>query len=516
MRILELYAEKVKRIKVIRITPKGRMVPISGKNGQGKTSVLDSIQWALEGKANIQAVPIHNGEDSAKILLTLGDDKGAQLLVERTFTDNDSYLHVTTPEGASYKSPQTILDQFIGELSMDPLKFMREKPADQLVTLRKLAPLEIDVDALDRQAAGLAQRRLELGRKAKESRAAAEAMVVPDDLPDAPPDVGEIRGRLATVDSHNSRVRSRKQGIEELERTAARAQIELEQDMERRLRDMQELARKLDEAKAEMEEEARAGKEALAHVQAALEDAKAEEIPALMDPAAILSELLAAEAIVRNCGRRDEKIRFDAEATSIDRQADALTEQINTLKQQKLDALAKAKMPIEGLGYGDGAVTYKGLPLSQASDAEQLRVSTAIAAALNPKLRVLRIRDGSLLDEDSLALLETFANERDFQIWIERVDSSGKGEIIMEDGHIRGQEIKSETAPATANGPTDEDTAKASAFLGVSLSALGYAKTVEDCDLENSKVKQKLKRFPAMIKSQWNPAYLARVKELRQ
>jgi predicted ABC-type transport system involved in lysophospholipase L1 biosynthesis ATPase subunit len=77
------------------------------------------------------------------------------------------------------------------------------------------------------------------------------------------------------------------------------------------------------------------------------------------------------------------------------------------------------------------------VPFKQASGAEQLRVSLAMAIALNPKLRVIRIADGSLLDSDNLALVESIARENDFQVWIEMVgDGDGRG-IIIEDGSVR-------------------------------------------------------------------------------
>jgi hypothetical protein len=106
-------------------------------------------------------------------------------------------------------------------------------------------------------------------------------------------------------------------------------------------------------------------------------------------------------------------------------------------EQAKRDAIAAAEMPVGGLGFGSGEVLLNGLPFEQASDAEQLRASTAIAMAANPKLRVIRIRDGSLLDEGGLSLLADWAKERDYQVWIERVDTSGKHGIVLEDGHVK-------------------------------------------------------------------------------
>jgi hypothetical protein len=92
-------------------------------------------------------------------------------------------------------------------------------------------------------------------------------------------------------------------------------------------------------------------------------------------------------------------------------------------------------MPLPGLSFGNKEVLFDGLPLSQAGEAEQLRISVAIAMTANPKLRILRIKDGSLLDDKGMELLRTMATDSDYQIWIERVDTTGKVGIVMEDGN---------------------------------------------------------------------------------
>ena len=48
--IIELKAENVKVLKAIEIRPEGNIIELTGKNGNGKSSVLDSIIMALAGK----------------------------------------------------------------------------------------------------------------------------------------------------------------------------------------------------------------------------------------------------------------------------------------------------------------------------------------------------------------------------------------------------------------------------------------------------------------------------------
>ena len=81
MKIIKLEAENIKRLVAVEITPDGHMVQISGRNGAGKTSVLDAIWWALAGADAIQAKPIREGETTAHITLDLGE-----IVVERSFT----------------------------------------------------------------------------------------------------------------------------------------------------------------------------------------------------------------------------------------------------------------------------------------------------------------------------------------------------------------------------------------------------------------------------------------------
>ena len=107
---------------------------------------------------------------------------------------------------------------------------------------------------------------------------------------------------------------------------------------------------------------------------------------------------------------------------------------------EKLKQIKDAKYPLQGLSVSDsGDVLLEGLPFEQAASAEQLRASVAIGLALNPKLRVLLIRDGSLLDEDSLALLCKMAEDADAQVWLERVGTDGDVSVVIEDGMVKAE-----------------------------------------------------------------------------
>ncbi len=123
-------------------------------------------------------------------------------------------------------------------------------------------------------------------------------------------------------------------------------------------------------------------------------------------------------ANVRVNRRRAEVL---SDAAKIKATADELTRQIEAIDAAKSHAMATATWPVPGLGFSDTGVTFQGLPLEQASSAEQLRVSVAIGLAFNPKLKILLIRDGSLLDPDSLAIVAKMASDAGGQVWLEVV-----------------------------------------------------------------------------------------------
>lgn len=114
-KIIKLTAENVKRLSVVEISPEGNVVTIGGRNGQGKTSVLDSIEYALGGNPS-DTMPVRSGEESAKVVVDLGD-----IVVKRTFTAaGGTSLTVTNADGVKQASPQAILDKLTGRLTFDP------------------------------------------------------------------------------------------------------------------------------------------------------------------------------------------------------------------------------------------------------------------------------------------------------------------------------------------------------------------------------------------------------------
>ena len=117
-----------------------------------------------------------------------------------------------------------------------------------------------------------------------------------------------------------------------------------------------------------------------------------------------------------------------------------LNNRIIEIDETKEKLLAGAKFPIEKLSFDEDGVMYDGIPFNQCSTAEKIRVSVSMGFAMNPKLNILLIREGSHLDDDSLAMVCKMAEEADGQVWIERVGKGDECSVIIEDGEVEGAE----------------------------------------------------------------------------
>lgn len=435
MKIIKLKAENIKKLVAVEITPAGNVVRITGKNGAGKTSVLDSIFWALGGQQNIAEEPIRKGEKRAAIEVDLGD-----MIVHRTFTEGGgTALTIENKDGLRFKSPQTMLDGLIGRLTFDPLDFMRQEPRKQFETLRMLTG--VDFSKLDGMRQRAYDERTQVNRDVKRLEVQAEGVVIPKE-PDPPGDsievdVAELAGKVTeAVELRNS-----KEKIDGLSRAA---QISLKQEGLKILSIQEEINALTKRLKAATDESLRLEQDIIALD----EQSTAITVP---DIAALGTELKTAEDRNREIRQAraayaQEKARIETAKTRkreyqeelkvAEEKAKGLTAKIDEIDGEKARQIAEAKFPLVGLGFGNGAVTFNDLPLSQASSAEQLRVSMAMAMALNPKLRVIRVTDGSLLDSDSLTIIEEMANSGDFQVWMESVDETGKVGVYIVDGQV--------------------------------------------------------------------------------
>ena len=396
MHIKQLTIENFLRISVVDITPDGNVIYITGHNGEGKTSVLNAIWVALSNpRYSEMPKPVKEGEEKAIITLDLN-----KYLITRTFTEKDgatkTVLKVEGAEGAQFLSPQKLLDTMIGALTFDPLEFIGMKGKDQVEMLLKLAGGEIDIEAMDIARQNAYDQRTAVNQSVKTLSAARGEE--PEKIEKV--DLSEIQGNIEASNKLREDIRTQTDRARTLVNEIAERQDKLDNinSWIDKAKTAHEKYKPYDELKFELDE-------------------------------GILNN--------QNVGDWEKWDQAGKDIVTYSDKANEYKNQIDGIDEKKKSAIAALKFPYPGLSFGEGGVVYNKIPLKQASKAEQIRVSLAIAMALNPKLRVIRIEDGSLLDEKNLKLIHELAVENDYQVWVERVKGAGEGGIIIEDGMIK-------------------------------------------------------------------------------
>lgn len=420
--IRRLEVQNVKRIREAEVLPDGSVVTVSGLNGQGKSSLIDAVWLALTGKvaSKDNPAPLRDGTDDGHVTVELDSPEGPLVVTRRWRRRQDgavgTTLTVANGSGAQYGSPQTMLDGMLGSLSFDPLAFTRLTPREQVRLFLKAADPEFDMDQVDADYKRAYDERRHAGRTEREQRAQLDGMPpLDEDAPLSEVDSSEV---LSAIDAAQATVRANQKVRDRLNEAAARED---------------QLSHRVDQLRAQLA----AAEADLLHAQGDAAEARA-EVAALPDEpdvgqfTARMAELEQINATVRaNAERR----RAEDRLALLHETVEEYTRQLHDIDRLRADVVARADFGVDGLAVTSDGVMLDGQPFSQASSAEQLRVAMAVSLRLNEGLRIVRITDGSLLDDESLAVVEQMAEAADAQVWLEVVTPNAVG-VHIEDGVV--------------------------------------------------------------------------------
>ena len=444
--ILSLKSENVRGIKVVDLHPRATgIVKLRGKNGMGKTSVLDSIELAFNGKDRNANSPVRRGADSASAAVEM-----TNLIVKRVFRGDGSTkaLSVSKVVGdvvMEIKKPQEFIDGIIGSgIGFDPLEYAeRLKPSEQVDGLLNLVKLPRDPREIDKARADLYGQRTLVNRDIKQAEALLEATErAPEGTPDEEVSMAEMLREFADAQVILASHAKLRKAAEDAQQEVGRVQEKREMDLSAARATVVRLEAELNSAKEEYNGLLRVVHQMVDQAYDTASQA-AERANSLVDPdlTEIQARMQQVETVNKDVHvkqRREEKV---AEVWRVKTKAQSLSDQIESLDLERTELLTSAKFPLPDLSIdevgGQSCVTYHGIPLQDCSSSEKLRISLALSVALNPTVRVVLIREGSLLDDEAMAALEAFAVEKEVQIWVEEVSSTNDGEgFFIQDGTV--------------------------------------------------------------------------------
>lgn len=447
MRVIGLRVDNFQRLSAVIVKlAEGSITTVGGANAQGKSSLLDALEAAIGGKKHTGKMPVRKGQPRAKVEVLLGDDPEFQdIKVTRTFTpDGGGTIVIEARDGSRFASPQAMLDKLLGrgkELSFDPVAFEDMKDEDQAELLRQIVGLDTsDLDAEHEKTYNL---RTERNRVVKQLEGQLAALMPHPGVPAKEVSIAELTQQLEAANKTKADFDAGRQTYQD----AVRAQQQAHDAAALTEQEIETLRLAL----AKAEEKLVAQRADLLSKSEAVETAKAAGFKlrdTLIDPQPILDQMRDAEAI--NAKVRENKQRDEVEAQVAQEReaAQTLTDKLTAIETEREARIAAATFPVPGLSVEGTSVMFNGVPFSQASQAERLRVAASIGFALSGKLKLLLVRDASRLDSNGLRMLAAVAEEVDGHVIAERVaerDEDGKYPkgltVVIEDGAVVDQAV---------------------------------------------------------------------------
>jgi len=401
MKIKVLRIKNFKKIKELVIEPKDNVIVIAGENASGKTSALDAIEWCLGGeglgKKKITE-PVRKGQGKAEVFMEIDN-----FVVKKYCKDNKiSHLTVTNEdETIQYKSPQTMLNSFVGKLSFDPREFMMFGSKEQRDLLLKAFGLKEKLDEINRKREQIYDERTDVNKDIKTYEGQLKGLKIEKDLPEKVISIAELSKKLEEASDFNSKLKVDQYYLEET--------LEKLKVYKNAIKGFENTVKNL------------------------REDIKGKSPK---DLNTIRDKIEKAEGI-------NEKIREAEKYNEISYLADVkkskskrLTNEIAEFDKNKLKLLKEKKIPFKNLTIEEEGIKLQDIPFNQLADSERLKISIKMAMILNPKLTVIRITDANLFDDKNMRIIEEMAKKFDYQIWLERVAIDKFADIVLVDGEI--------------------------------------------------------------------------------
>ena len=413
IKINKLEIENVKRIKAVKIEPTANgLTIVGGNNNQGKTSVLDSIAWALGGE---KYRPSKAQREGSTIPPTLHIVLNNGLVVERK--GKNSALKVTDPNGG--KGGQQLLNEFVEQLALDLPRFMESSGKEKAQTLLKIIGVGDQLEVLDRKEKELYNNRLSIGQIADRKKKFADEQPY---YPEAPKELispselirqqqeilarnGENQRKREQVEKYKSSVFFIRQSVDSM-----REQLEQE---EQRLKEAEENLRIAQMNASDLQDESTAElEESLANI----------------------------EEINRKVRANMDKDKAEEDALDYRNQYNSLTAEIDKTRRAKTDLLQSAELPLPELSVKDGELIYNGQQWDNMSGSDRLKVSTAIVRKLNPKCGFVLLDKLEQMDIQTLNEFGQWLEQEGLQAIATRVSTGDECSIIIEDGYVKDEE----------------------------------------------------------------------------
>lgn len=424
--ISSLQIENVKRVKAVRLEPSSAgLTIIGGRNGQGKTSVLDAIAWALGGEKLAPSNPKRDGAmGDPHIAIELSNG----LRVERKGKNGSLSVIDTTGK----RGGQALLNSFISTFALDLPRFLSAGSKEKAQTLLKIIGVGDELARLDREEDRLYNERTEIGRIADSKAKHAAELPEYADAPEEPVSVSELIRQQQDILARNGENQRKRGLVAQIEQSLIAQKTAITAKENEILAVKQRLE--------QLECEHGAMKAQIDRIHGGLVDAQ-KTAAQLADESTgeIESSLANIESINAQVAANQAKAKAQDEACEFRAQYSAKTESLEKIRSDRMALLSGANLPLPGLSVEKGELLYNGQPWDCMSGSEQLRVAVAIVRRLSPECGFVLMDKLEQMDLQTLHDFGVWLESEGLQVIATRVGNGDECSIVIEDGLPAGE-----------------------------------------------------------------------------
>jgi predicted ATP-dependent endonuclease of OLD family len=402
IKVLSLVVENFKNIEKTEVDFAGRSATIIGKNGAGKSSLIQAICSPIDSNY-IPAKPVKKGEERGSIELTIGGSLHGE---EETYTlglhfsekHKKGRITVTNGEGEKVNGGKQFISDIVGNIGFDIQEFIKLGVTSSGSISKK------QMHDLDKEFKDVYEARADVNRDISHAKSKLEGHDFSQDELERYNEVVDTDGIVSkmtniekelekynkvfsTVDSLLDSIPLKQERLALLEEKVEALHAEITADID-----------KLDKGEVWLANKTKPSIEAM-NIElsnANIHNNKVKEVKSLQD------SQIAIRLLQEN--------------------SEANTERLDKIKREKKQIFTSSPLPVKGLTFDEEGIYFKGLPFveGQHPSSTIISIGAKIGMALNPNLRMLVIKDGSLLENYQL-FVEMVADNEEVEIeFIER------------------------------------------------------------------------------------------------
>lgn len=415
LRLLSLQVANFRRLQAVdlKIDPEKNVIEVAGKNAQGKSSLIDAIEFLISGPPRKGGGIVRNGQPQTVVIGDLGE-----CIVTRTLTESGKQeLRIETAAGIQIETPRDFLQKALGSAFLDVSTFTEGKtPEDgrsRVAALSSVCKLPETYEDFKARLKAKTTERTELSRAHKTASTQLEALIndngplhADSTIPDKEISIKETLSSIAAAATKRTDLANLERDISDYQSDIA----DLEAQIELKKRALNELKDRITSLTPEV-----------------MSDESFKALQNMVETS---------EATNHKIRTKKTMITVAEETTTSASKMDLLKTEIAEMRNNFVSTISNA-IPIDGMTIEDDEIYLNGIPFPNLSTAEKIRIAAEVAVRNEARLRLLKVSQGSLLDEDARAILDELAEKYDFQVFLERVGSDERSTIIIDDGKVK-------------------------------------------------------------------------------